>query len=317
MKLGDVEFMPFEGAENLAQLVGFAASVKGHDSRLDAISEIGAAVGKFTMEHPEVRAVHSAASWGRRRRVNSERVVSALKDGFIGNASVDACMTISVLHQDVYERIRSGRHKISGGTKCPPRVFISHTSKTKDDENWVTELALYLIGQRNPGPAQQVPPSQGDGPAPMDVQRARISWPVIIISSEAYKAKAEGRQGGVGWETNHPPGRPSPAATRHHKVSSCCSLRVPERWSSLLPQDEVRFPLQAFRAARSISGRTRQGTTRLTSRRKARGQRLLSIAPRSERPQELGECPGLGREWNSIRVPNARNKWSNKSAGAH
>lgn len=40
MELGEVEFLPFEGAENIAQFVGFAASVKSHDSTLRATREI-------------------------------------------------------------------------------------------------------------------------------------------------------------------------------------------------------------------------------------------------------------------------------------
>jgi hypothetical protein len=57
MALGEVEFLPFEGAENIAQFVGFAAKVKSHDSSLLAIQEIATAVGKFTQELSEVKAV--------------------------------------------------------------------------------------------------------------------------------------------------------------------------------------------------------------------------------------------------------------------
>jgi hypothetical protein len=201
MRLGHVEFMPFEGAENIAQFVGFAASVRGNDSTLEAIREIGTAVGKFTLEHPGVKAVAAPLLGAGAGGLNSESVVAALKEGFNGSAPADACMTISVLHQDVYERIRSGRHKTSGRTTPPPRVFISHTSRKKEDEKWVTELALYLIDKGIQARLDKFHLRRGmDLPQWMCNELALASR-VIIVSNEAYKAKADGRQGGVGWET--------------------------------------------------------------------------------------------------------------------
>jgi hypothetical protein len=47
LQLGDIEFMPFEGAENTAQFVAFAASVEDMTSTLDAICAIGRAVAEF------------------------------------------------------------------------------------------------------------------------------------------------------------------------------------------------------------------------------------------------------------------------------
>ena len=57
MKLGSVEFMPFDGAENIAQFVGFAASVSGNSSKIEAIREIGRSIGEFTQDHKGVTAI--------------------------------------------------------------------------------------------------------------------------------------------------------------------------------------------------------------------------------------------------------------------
>ena len=40
MKLGDVEILPFEGADDIAQYVAFAASVRENKSTLSAIEKI-------------------------------------------------------------------------------------------------------------------------------------------------------------------------------------------------------------------------------------------------------------------------------------
>ncbi len=48
MRLGDVDFQPFLGAENVAQFVAFAVSVKGMSSTESAIEEIGKSLGTAT-----------------------------------------------------------------------------------------------------------------------------------------------------------------------------------------------------------------------------------------------------------------------------
>jgi hypothetical protein len=128
-------------------------------------------------------------------------VVAALKEGFLSSASPDACLTISVLHQDDYERIRAAREKVPGKSNCPPRVFISHTSKTKKDENWVTELALYLIDKGLQARLDKFHLRRGMDLPQWMCNELALANRVIIVSDEAYKAKTDGRHGGVGWET--------------------------------------------------------------------------------------------------------------------
>jgi hypothetical protein len=201
MSLGTVEFMPFDGAENIAQFVAFAASVESHDSTVEAIREVGRAIGDFTKEHPEVKAIAAPLLGAGAGGLNVESVVAALKEGFSGSASEGTCMTISVLHQDVYERLRAGRRKLAGKSTSPPRVFISHTSRTKEEGDWVTELALYLIDKGIQARLDKFHLRRGMDLAQWMCNELALAKRVIIVTDEAYKAKAEGRQGGVGWET--------------------------------------------------------------------------------------------------------------------
>jgi hypothetical protein len=57
MKLGEVEIMPFEGGENIAQHVAFAASVEAMTSTPDAIESIGQTLGDFTTKQNSVRII--------------------------------------------------------------------------------------------------------------------------------------------------------------------------------------------------------------------------------------------------------------------
>jgi hypothetical protein len=82
MQLGEVEFMLFEGAENIAQFVAFAASVVNRTSSVEAICAIGSAIGGFTEQQSAVRAVAAPLLGAGAGGLQSEKVVSALRQGF-------------------------------------------------------------------------------------------------------------------------------------------------------------------------------------------------------------------------------------------
>jgi hypothetical protein len=145
MSLGEIEITPFEGAENIAQYVAFAASVKGTSSKPEAIEAIGRALGDFTAKEPSVRSVFAPLLGAGAGGLQEELVVSALRTGFIATAPIDASLVIHILYPDVYERLKGNRCVIQGKPKACIRVFISHTSKTNDAVEWVKSLALYLI----------------------------------------------------------------------------------------------------------------------------------------------------------------------------
>jgi hypothetical protein len=200
-KLGGVEFLPFEGAEHIAQFVAFAASVRGASSSVEAIREIGQSIGEFTQNHSEVKAIAAPLLGAGAGGLQPEQVVAALQEGFDATAPQTACLTISVLHKEVYEQIRKNRRKLAGTSKCPQRVFISHTSRTKEELDWVVELALYLIDNGIQARLDKFHLRRGMDLPQWMCNELALANRVIIVCNEAYKAKADGRQGGVGWET--------------------------------------------------------------------------------------------------------------------
>jgi TIR domain len=201
MTLGEVEIMPFEGAEEIAQFVAFAASVSYNSSSTKAIQEIGQALGRFTAENPSVKYVAAPLLGAGAGGIQSEQVVAALREGFASTAAIDAVLVIHVLHQEVFDRLKSNRRILQGQSKEVIRVFISHTSKTDESIEWVKGLALYLIEQGVLARLDRFHLRRG-----MDLQQwmcneLALARKVVIVSDEAYKQKADGQLGGVGWET--------------------------------------------------------------------------------------------------------------------
>jgi len=201
MALGEVEILPFEGAEDIAQFVAFAASVHHYSSDVKKLESIGRALGSFTASHPEVKYVAAPLLGAGAGGVRSELVASALRDGFAETAFSDATLVIHVLHQEVYDRLKANRRALRGEAKEPIRVFISHTSKTDEAVEWVKALALYLIERGIQARLDRFHLRRG-----MDLQQwmcneLSMAKKVIVICDKAYKQKADGRLGGVGWET--------------------------------------------------------------------------------------------------------------------
>jgi SEFIR domain len=193
--------MPFEGGEDIAQFVAFAASVSYNSSSVKAIQQIGQALGRFTANNTEVKYVAAPLLGAGAGGIQSEQVVAALREGFASTAAVDAMLVVHVLHQEIFDRLKSNRRIIQGKPKEVVRVFISHTSKTEEATEWVKALALHLIDQGVLARLDRFHLRRG-----MDLQQwmcneLALARKVIIVSDETYKQKADGHLGGVGWET--------------------------------------------------------------------------------------------------------------------
>lgn len=201
MALGEVEILPFEGAEDIAQFVAFAASVRHYSSGVKELESIGRALGSFTATHPEVKYVAAPLLGAGAGGVRSELVARALRDGFSDTAASDATLAIHVLHQNVYDRLKANRRAIQGQPKEAVRVFISHTSKTDEAVEWVKALALYLIEQGIQARIDRFHLRRGMDLRQWMCNELSMAQKVIVVCDEAYKQKADGHLGGVGWET--------------------------------------------------------------------------------------------------------------------
>jgi hypothetical protein len=201
MALGEVEILPFEGADDIAQYVAFAASVQGSSSSVEAIEQIGVALGEFTQVQSSVRTISAPLLGAGAGGIQSEKVVAALRKGFTSAADPTATLIIHVLHKDVYERLKGNRRIIQGKPKDTVRVFISHTSKSEAAVEWVRALALYLIEQGVQARLDKFHLRRGMDLPQWMCNELALARKVVVVCDEIYKQKADGRMGGVGWET--------------------------------------------------------------------------------------------------------------------
>lgn len=202
MEHGEVEIMPFEGGENIAQFVAFAASVLSpRTSSPDAIRSIGRTLGQFTIRQSSVRIIAAPLLGAGAGGLQSEIVVAALRDGFLGTAASGASLVVHVLHTEVFDSLRRNLTNFKGRPSQPVRVFISHTSSTPEQQEWVKQLALYLIDRGIQARLDKFHLRHGMDLPQWMCNELSLAQKVIIICDENYKQKADGRLGGVGWET--------------------------------------------------------------------------------------------------------------------
>src|SRR5262249_3364051 len=123
MELGDVSIMPFEGGENIAQYVGYAASVEKHRSSEPVIRRIGKQLGEATGKQSTIRLVSTPLLGAGAGGLRSELVVEALSAGFKAAAHRDARLVVHVLHKDVFQRLssRSGRIERTDHERVQPK----------------------------------------------------------------------------------------------------------------------------------------------------------------------------------------------------
>lgn len=201
MRLGQVTIQPFEGATNIAQYVAIAASVHYVSSSLEAIEEIGRTIGSFTMQNPSVRTVSAPLLGAGAGNLQSEMVVAALRSGFLSTAAHDASLVIHILHPNVFERIAGDIKGNQTRPLRPVRVFISHTSNSDETVSWVTTLAKLLIENGIQARLDRFHLRRGMDLPQWMCNELAMADKVVIICDETYKQKADGRLGGVGWET--------------------------------------------------------------------------------------------------------------------
>lgn len=211
MELGDIELLPFKGGESIAQYVAFAVSVNNNYSELSAIENIGKKIGELTITNTSLEIINIPLLGAGAGALQSEKVVEALKKGFQSKSSNNSTLIIHVLHTEVFNRITEyfkgvkniGESSDSGEPKPtkPIRVFISWTKTDENHWSWTEEIAKYL---RENGIDSRI--DMWHLRAGMDlpqfmVNELSMADKVLIISNEQYAAKADGRTGGVGWET--------------------------------------------------------------------------------------------------------------------
>jgi TIR domain len=213
--LGSVQIQRFEHAENIAAFVAFATSVRSRSSDPRAIGEIGRRLGAATRQLPAVQAVSAPLLGAGAGHLDSRIVVERLRDGFLAESSRLANLKIFVRWEDVYAQLVEhfsadqggvqrvdprGQAQRAGPMRRPARVFISHTSASEEDREWVEGLALFLRDQGINVRFDRWHLELGMNVTQWMINELDQADRVLLICNEAYAQRADRLHGGVGWE---------------------------------------------------------------------------------------------------------------------
>jgi hypothetical protein len=206
MNLGDISIRPFEGGENIAQYVAYAASVHGDSSSTAAIQRIGEQLGSATASQSTIRLVSAPLLGAGAGQLRSKAVIESLSSGFKSTAHRDARLVIHVLHKSVFEKlslIQDREHQEPGSTipEKAPRVFISYCHTSEEHEEWVTALGTFLRESGIEARLDLWHLRRGMDLPQFMTNELSMAERVVLVSDEKYAEKADGRVGGVGWET--------------------------------------------------------------------------------------------------------------------
>jgi hypothetical protein len=209
-ELGDVDYEQLAVAAHVAQYAALAASVLDEpsgrmSSSAEAIERIASSLARFTCDHTGVRVVNAPLLGAGAGGLPHETVVHSLRHGFTAHAAAGAILNIYVLLDDVYRMLLGSFTQEPApehaAPETPPRVLISYAHSTPDHQAWVDGLYRHL---RENGIEARIDSysldAGGDIPQWM-TNEITLADRVLLICDEVYCQRADGKHGGVGWET--------------------------------------------------------------------------------------------------------------------
>jgi hypothetical protein len=222
LALGDLRLLPLTGADHVAQFVAYAASVPQvyrQRTSPEAIRHIGKELGRATQQEEGIQVIHCPLLGAGAGHLPAEAVIDELSQGFNEESKAGSVLTIFVLDQAVYERLagrsvasraepaptRSTRssqaeQRLTVG-QVPPRVLISYTGSSRDNQQWVDDLFRYLRANGINARLDTYFLRPGMDTVQWMCNELDLADRVVLICDEQYAARADRRHGGVGWET--------------------------------------------------------------------------------------------------------------------
>jgi hypothetical protein len=219
MGLGEVRIRPLEDATQVAQFAAFAASVKEFGSTGEAIARIGQALGEATRDTESIRIVNAPLLGTGAGRLAPDVAAKALTDGFLDLAAPAAMLNLWVLHQDAYEAVlsavrspdvrprperaeqRTDERRRQPDQGSPLRVLISYSSKSPEHQLWIDTLYRFLRDNGIDARLDTYSLRAGGDVVQWMCNELALADRVLLVCDERYARRADGRLGGVGWET--------------------------------------------------------------------------------------------------------------------
>lgn len=222
---GEVRILPLLAAGSVAHFVAYAASVAGslsqRGSQPAAIRTIGQQLGAATRDG-SIQRIHCPLLGTGAGGLSGETTLDELTTGFLEEASEGAVLRIFVLDPHVYEglarRTAPGRASEPANPEVPPaprpqqaeavtvgevppRVLISYTGSSETNKEWVDSLFRFLRSHGVNARLDSYFLRAGMDFVQWMCNELTLADKVILVCDEHYRDRADGRHGGVGWET--------------------------------------------------------------------------------------------------------------------
>jgi hypothetical protein len=227
MNLGQVEVRPLIDADHVAQYVAFAASVLRYSSEPEAVSHIARQLGEASRELDAVGSISVPLLGAGAGGLSPQVVVRCLRDNFEQTASTAAVLSIFVRGASDYSTLAQSFERESGpvaerrrpktfdsdisrsrrrlqataSAPTPPRVFISHSALSPERHDWLVELYKFLRHNGINARLDAYALRPGMDLVQWMCNELEQADRVLLICDERYSDRADGRHGGVGWET--------------------------------------------------------------------------------------------------------------------
>jgi len=223
--LGTVQIARFDGAEQLAQQVAWAVSVKGTRSNLPAIERIGRALGQATTAAPYPQKLSAPLLGSGSGRLPAEDVLDRLTGGFLATASREATLHVFVPARETYEDLVRHRDGLPASDQpsaavraalppagdrsatrvhtaaAPVRVFISYTADRPEIVRpWVRELGRFLRGNGVNARLDLWHLMAGMNLQQWMQNEIEQADRVVLVCTEAYARRADDLDGGLAYE---------------------------------------------------------------------------------------------------------------------
>lgn len=202
---GGVHFEQLEEANHIAQFAAFASSVHRETSVAtpEAVHRICTTLGSFADQTPIVRLISAPLLGTGYGGLDPVECVLAMKAGFEETAPPGSTLAISAIDPTSYDMVKRALRPRRRTTALRPtqRVFISYTGTSSEHKAWVEELATQLRGSGIEARLDVWHLRPGMDLPQWMTNELSMADKVVIVSDPTYAERADGRLGGVGWET--------------------------------------------------------------------------------------------------------------------
>jgi len=200
LELGQLRILDLDAPHLLVRRLAYAAVRDERGSSPEILRHVGVKLGEFLHREPAVGVVASPLLGTGAGGVPLIPAVEALAHGFRDAAPPDATLSLCAPRLNSFRKLEAWYASWLVKTRTPPRVFLSYNKATQ--ALWVKGLHEFLRSQGIDAIVDRWDLKLMMNLKAWMTQEILRADKVVIVSDEAYAAKANKHEGGVGYETS-------------------------------------------------------------------------------------------------------------------